>query len=216
MLESAAWTRNAGGIRVRGARQLVLTLICWPEFDNSVLEFLQAQLAAVGIEMRIVRFPDNASYTARVNSGTFDLDLEAGSQNDGDPIFLPALRFYSKSPVKSVAFFAAGSRFDRIIEEGLEAKDRTVVQERSAEAMHLLVDEEVAAIPLAGLGRMYALRNDIRGFIPHPSQLSQQWTEISRNSDRGAPLVGGSAKLTSRLQRDVSGHPRLLPAAAAR
>lgn len=179
LLDRAGWVRTTDGIRSRHGRRLVLTMISWPEFDSSVLEFLQGQLAAIGIELQLARFPDNASYTARLNAGTFDLDFEGGSQNDGDPIFLPALRFYSKSPVRSTPFFLIGPRFDRIIEEGLQATDRTQVQERSAEAMHLLVDEEIAAIPLAGMGRMYALRKDVNGFVPHPSQLNQQWSEIS-------------------------------------
>lgn len=33
-------------------------------------------------------------------------------------------------------------------------------------------------MPLAGHGRMYALNASVRGFVPHPSQLSQQWSEI--------------------------------------
>ena len=180
LLDRAGWPRGPDGVRTRRGRALELTLIAWPEFDLAVLEFLQAQLGVAGIRVRILRFPDQPSYDARLDTGAFDLDLEAGSQNDGDPMFLPTLRFYSKSPIKSTPYFVMDGRFDDIIVAGLRATDRAAVQERSAEAMHMIVDEEVVAIPLAGLGRMYGLRDDVAGFVPHPSQLNQQWSKLSR------------------------------------
>ena len=183
LLDAAGWKRGTDGVRTKGGRALDVTLIAWPEFDVSVLEFLQGQLAAVGIRMRIVRFPDQPSYDARLNGGAFDLDLEAGSQNDADPMFLPALRFYSKSPIQSTPYFMMNGRYDDIIAAGLQAPDRAEVQKRSAEAMQMIVDEEVVAIPLAGLGRMYALRDDVTGFDPHPSQLNQSWVSLSRSAD---------------------------------
>ncbi len=76
---------------------------------------MQAQLAAIGIELRITKSPDMASYQARIELGEFDLDLEVPNQNDANPIFLPALRFYSKSTGKTVRFFAPGSRYDEIL-----------------------------------------------------------------------------------------------------
>ena len=161
-------------------RPLELTFIAWPEFDAAVLEFIQGQLAAAGISLRIMRFPDQASYDARLNNGAFDLDLEAGSQNDADPMFLPTLRFYSKSPIRSTPWFVLNERFDNIIVAGLHATERAAVQRRSAEAMHMIVDEDVVAIPLAGLGRIYAMRDGVTGFVPHPSQLNQQWSGLSR------------------------------------
>ncbi len=179
LLAQAGWMPGADGVRQAQGRRLSLTLIAWPEFGSATLEFLQAQMAASGIELRIVKSPDMASYSAREEAGEFDLDLEAGNQNDANPMFLPALRFYSKSTGKSVRYFAPGARFDAIIEAGLEASETTEVQRRSAEAQHLLVDEEAIVIPLAGLKRIYAMREDVRGFNPHPSLLNQRWDTIS-------------------------------------
>lgn len=180
LLDSAGWLRGPGGLRMKERRPLELTFIAWPEFDAAVLEFIQGQLAAAGISLRIMRFPDQASYDARLNNGAFDLDLEAGSQNDADPMFLPTLRFYSKSPIRSTPWFVLNERFDNIIVAGLHATERAAVQRRSAEAMHMIVDEDVVAIPLAGLGRIYAMRDGVTGFVPHPSQLNQQWSGLSR------------------------------------
>ncbi len=179
LLGQEGWTPSADGVRVRDGRRLTLTVIAWPEFDTATLEFVQAQLASVGIELQIVKSPDTASYQARIESGEFDLDLEAPNQNDANPIFLPALRFYSKSTGKTVRFFAPGSRFDKIIEAGIEADERDEVTRRSAEAQRLLIDEEAIIIPLAGLRRIYAMQDDVRDFSPHPSLLNQRWDIIS-------------------------------------
>lgn len=179
LLAQEGWLPGTDGVRARDGRRLTLTLIAWAEFDTATLEFVQAQLAQVGVELRIVRSPDSASYQARVESGEFDLDLEAPNQNDANPLFLPALRFYSKSSGKTVRYFAPGGRFDEIIEAGLGANEREEVMRRSAEAQRLLVDEEIIVIPLAGLKRIYAMREDVRGFTLHPSLLNQRWDAIS-------------------------------------
>ncbi len=179
LLTQAGWTPGADGVRVQGGRRLSLTLIGWAEFDTATLEFVQAQLAGIGVELRLAKSPDTAAYQARVEVGEFDLDLEGPNQNDANPMFLPALRFYSKSTGKTVRYFAPGGRYDEIIEAGLAATTRDEVMRRSAEAQRLLTDEEVIVIPLAGLKRIYALRADVQGFTPHPSLLNQRWDTIS-------------------------------------
>ncbi|MGI8735270.1 MAG: ABC transporter substrate-binding protein [Pyrinomonadaceae bacterium] len=179
LLAQEGWLPGADGVRVRNGRRLILTMIAWPEFDTATLEFIQAQLATSGIELRIVRSPDSASYQARIESGEFDLDLEAPNQNDGNPMFLPALRFFSKSSGKTVRYFAPGDRFDAIIEAGLETDRRDETMSRSAEAQRVLVNEEAIVIPLAGLKRIYAMRIALHGFAPHPSLLNQRWDTIS-------------------------------------
>lgn len=179
ILDRAGWQPGSDGVRMRDGRRLSLTLIAWADFDKATLEFIQAQLAAIGIEIRIVKSPDTASYQARIESGEFDIDLEGPNQNDANPIFLPALRFYSKSSGKTVRYFAPGSLFDEIIEAGLTADDRDQVMRRSAEAQHLLVDVETSVIPLAGLKRIYAMSDKVADFNPHPSLLNQRWDMIT-------------------------------------
>ena len=43
---------------------------------------------------------------------------------------------------------------------------------------HGAVDVEVGAIPLAGVARIYAMRDGVRGFVPHPSRLNQDWSAV--------------------------------------
>jgi peptide/nickel transport system substrate-binding protein len=179
LLEEAGWVDSDGdGVREKDGRPLRLTMIGWVEFDRATYEFIQANLADVGIAVEIVPSPDSASYTAKLNAGEFDIDLEGPNQNDANPIFLPALRFYSKANSKNVQYFAQGAAFDTIVEEALASPDVEVVRQKSAEGMRLLIDEEAIVIPVAGLFRIYAMKEEIAGFEPHPSWNNQWWDTL--------------------------------------
>jgi hypothetical protein len=52
------------------------------------------------------------------------------------------------------------------------------VQRSAAEAMRVLIDEERVVIPLAGTYRVWGLSGRVRGFDPHPSNLSQRWEGV--------------------------------------
>lgn len=179
LLDDAGWARGADGIRAKAGQRLSIALIGWVEWDNQTLEFIQSQLAAVGIEMKIVKVPDQATYSKMLDAGEFDIDLEGPNQNDGNPIFLPALRFYSKASSKNMVYFAPGAAFDQLIEEGSSATDRGVTQRAAADAMHLLIDQEAIVIPVAGLFRLYGMKASVQGFKAHPSQTNQWWNTVS-------------------------------------
>ena len=150
------------------------------EWDSQTLEFIQSQLAAVGVEMKIVKTPDQASYSKLLDAGEFDIDLEGPNQNDANPVFLPALRFYSCASSKNMPYFAPKGRFDQAVEEGSAATDRGTTQQKAAEAMHLLIDDQAIVIPVAGLFRLYAMKSSVQGCAPHPSQTNQWWNTVSR------------------------------------
>jgi len=44
--------------------------------------------------------------------------------------------------------------------------------------MHILVDEQVAAIPLAAIYRIYVMSSKVKGFHPHPSRANQSWSTV--------------------------------------
>jgi peptide/nickel transport system substrate-binding protein len=185
ILEDAGWRLSADGIRVRNGRRLSLVMIVGfpnPDIHRPMPEVVQAQLRAVGIEMKIVQTTDNAAYQARVRSGEGDLWAEAGGQNDGNPCFLLDLLFYSAGPTGSVSryarLFGPGPRFDRFIDACRAAVDPAEVQRSAAEAMRVLVDEERVVIPLAGTYRIWGLSERVQGFEPHPSSLSQRWEGV--------------------------------------
>ena len=164
--------------RTLAGRRRRLRLIANPgSIDRGVVEYVQAQLARVGFDVQVEPL-DAAAYESRLNSGAFDLDLELPNQNDANPAFLLALRWYSKSNTRSVAFTHASARFDTLVERALGATTNDEARRAAAEAMHQLVDLEVGAVPLAGISRSYAMSRRVRGFVPHPSRLHQDWSTV--------------------------------------
>ena len=143
------------------------------------------QLKDVGIDMQIVQTPDTATYEARLKTGEGDLWAEAGSQNDGNPCFLPDLLFYSPAPgadPESAMYgnaFAPGAAFDKNIDDCRSAVTTEEVQKSAAAAMKVLIDDTNVVIPLAGTYSLYALAKKVQGFEPHPSGLNQRWTAVS-------------------------------------
>lgn len=178
LLDSAGWKLAGGRVRSRNGVRLRLSLITQPgAVDRAVSQYIQAQLARVGIEVTVEDL-DAGAYTDRLNSGKFDLDIEVPNQNDANPAFLLALRWYSRSNVRSAAFTRASARFDSLIDEALASADRDTTQRKAAEAMHVLVDQDVAAIPLAGIYRIYAMNSKVKDFDAHPSRITQSWTSV--------------------------------------
>ncbi|MEK7424535.1 MAG: ABC transporter substrate-binding protein, partial [Actinomycetota bacterium] len=101
ILDDAGWKAGADGIREKNGRKLSLTMVVgFPtaEVHKPMPEFAQAQFKEVGMDVKIVTTPDTASYEARLAKGEGDLWVEAGSQNDANPCFLPELLFSSPEP----------------------------------------------------------------------------------------------------------------------
>lgn len=178
ILEQMGWKRGADGQREKGGRKLTLVLLSSPHLEPSAAEFVQAQLRAVGIGVRWVRLPDSGSYAARLNAGEFDLDLTTPNQNDGNPLFLPALIFHSRSERPFARWHTVGARFDRLVDQGLRAADPAEGRRLAAEAIRVAVDEEAVVIPIAGRYRLYAASDPVRGFTAHPSQTHQSWSAV--------------------------------------
>jgi peptide/nickel transport system substrate-binding protein len=185
LLDSAGWRVGAGGIRSKGGKPLTLQLIDGfpsPDSHTGVPEFIQAQLKQVGIDVKIIITPDNASYTARMNALAGDLWLEQGNQNDANPSFLPALLFSKKGLFGGSAYqtmFAPGGSVDTLINQALATPSETQVKSLVAQAMHVLVDQDAIVVPLAGIQRIAATSGKVQGFDKEPSQLQVRYDGVS-------------------------------------
>lgn len=185
ILEDAGWTEGSGGVREKDGSRLRLILVNgFPsaQAHGAVAEFVQEQLSRVGMDVQIVTAPDAAAYEERLNSGQGDLWLEQGSQNDANPAFLPALLFWSEGLFGNIGYqphFAPGEEFDEVVEEALATPDLDEVKAIVGEAMHILIDREAIVIPLAGIVRINASTDKVRGFQPHPSMLQVRYDGVS-------------------------------------
>lgn len=183
-LQSAGWTVGSDGIRTKGGRRLSLVLV--NGFPDSATnagapEFVQAQLKAIGIDLTITTAADSAAYTSYLSSGSGDLFLETGNQNDGNSSFLPSIIFYRGQTFGNYPkFFGPGGAVDTDIANALAATSDTEAAQDIAMALHEWVDNDKVLVQLAGLSRIYGLRSNIAGFQPHASNVNQNWTTVYR------------------------------------
>lgn len=187
LLEEAGWKDADGdGIREKAGRKLSLVMVVGfptPEIHRPMPEIVQAQLKKVGIDLKIETTPDTAAYEERLKAGTGDLWAEIGNQNDANPCFLPDLLFYSKAPPGEepgdyARLFAPGAKFDAFIESCRSAVTAEEVAKSAARAMQVIIDQEHTVAPIAGIFRIYAMKDAVQGFVAHPSRTNQRWDSV--------------------------------------
>lgn len=178
LLDRAGWVRGPAGVRERDGRRLRLELLASPELEAGTAEYIQAQLRALGMDVALVRPPDVAAHYDRLVSGRFHLNVALPNQNDGNPLFLPALIFHSASDRPFARWHLVGPRFDSLVDAGLRAVDPDSARRLAAEAIAVALHEEVALVSVAGRWRLYGKRAVVEGFEPHPSQTNQSWTGV--------------------------------------
>jgi peptide/nickel transport system substrate-binding protein len=178
LLDEAGWTRQGDGIRSKGGTPLEVGIV-FGRVDLTTVEFVQAQLRAVGIDGKVKQL-DPGAYRTALDTGDYDLDISVPNQNDANPAFLLALRWYSEGPGKNAKIISPGpgTTYDELVARTLTAKDDESLRRAAAEAMHELVDVEVAGIPLAGGYRIFAMNDKVRGLQIHPSGTNQRWATV--------------------------------------
>lgn len=100
-------------------------------------------------------------------------------QVDGQPCPYPDSALQPPNlPYKAGPWQAAGSTFDGLVKQALEATTPERAREASAAAMDYLIDRALV-IPLAGISRVYGLRKHVAGFEPVSPALSfVRWTNV--------------------------------------
>lgn len=182
LLDQAGWAPGGDGIRMKDGRRLTLVhMIAGPGDSDpadsvAAAELMQDQLKRVGIETKI-ELPEAAAASARTRNGEYDILQAIGNQNEANPCFLPDLIFYSKGG-PAAKWRAPGGKTDEAIERCRSATNIEETRQASAEAVHELVDVEHVVIPLIGLSRIWAMKENVAGFVPHPSLTNQRWEGV--------------------------------------
>lgn len=179
LLDEAGWARGADGVRAKAGRRLELTMVVSePELQRPMPELVQAELRQLGIAVTLELNPD--AYYDKLKKGAGDIFAEVGNQNDANPIFFGAL--FTDHPggfPEYGAAFGPGSAYDGVLAQAIGAPDTEQVRKLAADAMRIAVDEQVVAVPLAGIKRIWGLRANARGFVPHPAAVHQRWDRVS-------------------------------------
>lgn len=183
LLDEAGYKKGPDGIREKDGRKLELTLVSgFPsaEVHKPLPEVIKSQLREVGIDIKIIEVADTGIYEEELKQGKGDLWLEAGSQNNADPTFIPELLFHSQGAYSLYysAPFNPGSKFDSLIDDARSEPDRQKAVKLASEAMHVLIDEEVAVVPIAAIYNIFAMKEEVQGLEPHPSRINTSWAGI--------------------------------------
>ncbi len=72
-----------------------------------------------------------------------------------------------------------GREFDRLIAPSLTTADAKKARKSVAEAMDYIIDEQAVILPLAGIYRIYGMKDSVEGFEPHASFLNVRWDGVS-------------------------------------
>jgi peptide/nickel transport system substrate-binding protein len=184
LLDEAGWKDADGdGIREKNGKPLKLELINgFPSAtaNSTTPELLQAQLKAVGIDLVINKLADDASYDEKLGKKEGDLWLEIGNQNTASPCFLPFLLYYGKAekPNEYQLAFAPGGATDDAIDACTNTANLDEAAMHAADAMHGLIDEARAIIPMIGVSRLWATTNKVTGFDPNPVLIHVRWGNV--------------------------------------
>lgn len=188
ILDQAGWKPGSDGIRTKDGRRLSLVHMLAGPGDSdprdsvAAAELIQDQLKRIGVETKI-ETPEAAAASARQRNGEYDLLQAIGNQNEANPCFLPDLIYYSKGGPTN-KWRSPGGKTDEAIERCRSATNIEATRQATAEALHQLVDVEKVIVPLIGLRRIWAMKESVAGFVPHPSLTNQRW--------EGVHLVSGT------------------------
>ncbi|MCL6612812.1 MAG: ABC transporter substrate-binding protein [Peptococcaceae bacterium] len=180
LLDQAGWLPGPDGVRVKDGRRLEIAIVSgYPSAADvkPVPEIVQQQFKELGVATKIIEVSDEGLYEDLLRKGEGDLWLTKGNQNNADPTFGPQMLHHSKGYYGENCGnpWWAGPEFDNLIDR---ARGTTDAGERAglvARALHQAIDEETALIPVALLSNVYAANSRVKGFVPHPSNVSTRW-----------------------------------------
>ena len=186
LLDEAGWHRGVDGIRqTSGGRRLRLKMLVYSGDEQVPAPKLVAeQLARVGVHAAVFE-PDPHDYGDLMRAGQGDIFASVGNQADANWLFLASL-FTGVTPGGAYGDrFGPGAAYDELVTEAYAAPDSEESRRLTAEALRIVVDEEVTAGPIAGLGRIHAMNERVRGFVAHRAKGAQRWSGVVLDSPYG-------------------------------
>ncbi|MGV9674625.1 ABC transporter substrate-binding protein [Nocardia sp. NPDC003482] len=136
-LDAAGWAPGPDGIRVKDGQRLSFGVLFSAVFagNQAILELVQQQVRAVGIELRLELVSGNEA-TARQNSGDFDVTYYNTTRADGD-----ILRTTFGVDQRNLNRRGPIPRLDQVLTDELAATDPAARAQLIGQAQRLVLDE---------------------------------------------------------------------------
>ncbi|QAY69290.1 ABC transporter substrate-binding protein [Xylanimonas protaetiae] len=157
-LDAAGWAKGADGVREKDGQKLSFDVIYAPNFTGSqaVLELVQQQLRAVGVELEL-RQLTQAEQTAAQKSGDYDTYYYNVTRADGD-ILRPQFGVQGSNLNKR----GADPVLDGLLAGELTQADAAARADAIGKAQEAVLDQ-VYAIPLFELAQSIGVAKDVHG-----------------------------------------------------
>ncbi len=186
LLDEAGWNRGADGVRATsGGRRLRLEMLVYSKEEQAPAPELVAEhLARVGVHVAISE-PDPHDYGDMMRAGRADIFASVGNQADANWLFLASL-FTGVTPGGAYGDrFGPGALYDELVTQAYATPDAEESRRLTAEALRIVVDDEVTAVPLAGLARVHGMQQGVQGFVAHRAKGAQRWSGVSLDTGYG-------------------------------
>ncbi len=179
LLDQAGWTAASDGVRAKGGKPLVLSLIlARPSEQQQAAKTVQSQLAAVGIGVNVVDPTPDSPFT-RVNNATFDLFMASQLQDDANPCAL--CRFFSIRPGGQLSYATSvggGAEADDLYDRTYSSPSVDTARRAAADLMNIVVAKRFTAVPLASVRTEWLVSPRVRGFEPAALGGDQRWDSV--------------------------------------
>ncbi|WP_247004648.1 ABC transporter substrate-binding protein [Halosolutus gelatinilyticus] len=170
LLSEAGWTIDGegDGVRTRDDDELAVEVLTFDARSLPLIaEVLQAQLAAVGIDLEVTVM-EYSAMVDQVGQGSFDIYFTSwGTLWYPDPDRLAEL-FHSEAA--SLHHGYENERVDTLLEEARELDDREARLERYHEVQSIVLEDAPVAV-LTNYTSVVGTASNVRGYQPHPTEL---------------------------------------------
>jgi peptide/nickel transport system substrate-binding protein len=150
---------------------------------KTVATALQQWYSEIGLDVSIQQM-EAAAFDEAVRNGKGHLMLEQSSNNSGAADYLIYETFHSQGDVNERLFnenntglFNPGGEVDTLIQEGFEAEDKEVKEQKYEKALKIIVNEKASVVPIRYQEYVVGHRTDIKNIDLRPVNQMVRWND---------------------------------------
>lgn len=150
---------------------------------RTIASALQEWYSDIGVNVAIQQVEESAFEDA-VRNGDGHLILEGSGSNSGAADYLIYETFHSQGDVNERLYneedrgvYNPGSEVDTLIEEGFQAGDNSVKEEKYEEALQIIMEDEAAIVPLTYQQYVVGSTTDVENLDLRPINEMARWPD---------------------------------------